>query len=213
MLSQEQVNQVKQELFKQLESWPESQRELAKQEIEKMNEQELEEFLIKNKLIKTEQKQASQCIFCEITKGSIPSYKIAETKDAIAILEINPVSKAHTLILPKAHINKSNEEIQKFAEKIASKISETFSPKDVQIITGGMFNHLSVNILPIYENETIESPRKKACEEELEKIQKQLTEEKPKEKPKPEKKLSPEEKIKLKKEELKKLPKAPKRQP
>ncbi len=43
------------------------------------------------------------CIFCNIVNGSIPSEKIYEDEDFIAILDINPISKGHLLIIPKRH--------------------------------------------------------------------------------------------------------------
>jgi histidine triad (HIT) family protein len=44
-----------------------------------------------------------QCIFCKIVHGTIPSAKILETAEAIAFLDINPVNRGHTLIVPKGH--------------------------------------------------------------------------------------------------------------
>lgn len=43
------------------------------------------------------------CIFCQIVAGSSPSWKVHETKDAYAFLDINPVSPYHTLVIPKQH--------------------------------------------------------------------------------------------------------------
>ena len=43
------------------------------------------------------------CIFCKIVAGEIPSTKIYEDDTAIGFLDINPVSKGHTLLIPKAH--------------------------------------------------------------------------------------------------------------
>jgi histidine triad (HIT) family protein len=43
------------------------------------------------------------CIFCKIARGEIPSARVLETHDAIAFLDINPVSKGHTLLVPRAH--------------------------------------------------------------------------------------------------------------
>lgn len=43
------------------------------------------------------------CIFCKIVRGEIPSARLVETETAIAFLDINPVCKGHTLLLPKAH--------------------------------------------------------------------------------------------------------------
>ena len=43
------------------------------------------------------------CIFCRIASGGLPSWKIHETGDALAFLDINPASKYHTLVIPKQH--------------------------------------------------------------------------------------------------------------
>lgn len=43
------------------------------------------------------------CIFCKIAAGEIPSYKIYEDGDTLAFLDIAPVSRGHTLVIPKKH--------------------------------------------------------------------------------------------------------------
>ena len=45
-------------------------------------------------------------IFTKIINGEIPSYKIAETDDFFAFLDINPNTKGHTLCIPKKEVNK-----------------------------------------------------------------------------------------------------------
>ena len=45
----------------------------------------------------------SNCIFCKIIKGEIPSYKIYEDENTFAFLDIEPVNNGHTLVIPKAH--------------------------------------------------------------------------------------------------------------
>lgn len=47
--------------------------------------------------------QESSCVFCKIVRGEIPSSVVLETDDALAFLDINPVNKGHTLLVPKAH--------------------------------------------------------------------------------------------------------------
>jgi histidine triad (HIT) family protein len=47
---------------------------------------------------------SSDCIFCKITNGSIPSRKIYEDEDVIAFNDIHPKAKVHFLIVPKLHI-------------------------------------------------------------------------------------------------------------
>src|SRR3989344_724512 len=179
MLTQEQIKQIKNQLLKQLESWPEDQRESAKEQIEAMSDEELEQFLIKNKLIRsnedseshkssnsreTEEKEAAnQCTFCLLASGKIPVYKLDENKQAIAILEINPVSKGHVLIIPKNHIK---------ATKMHS--SALSLAKKIDLATTELFQHGIINIIPVYNNENLGSERKKASESELKELQEKL---------------------------------------
>ena len=46
---------------------------------------------------------SSSCIFCRLLKGEIPSSRIFEDDASVAFLDINPVSKGHTLVIPKVH--------------------------------------------------------------------------------------------------------------
>jgi len=43
------------------------------------------------------------CIFCKIVRGEMPSSRVFETEKILAFLDINPVSKGHTLVIPKTH--------------------------------------------------------------------------------------------------------------
>lgn len=45
----------------------------------------------------------TDCIFCKIAKGEAPSWKVLENEHTYAFLDINPVSKYHSLIIPKKH--------------------------------------------------------------------------------------------------------------
>lgn len=45
----------------------------------------------------------NDCIFCKIVAGQIPSNKVYEDEDVLAFLDIGPVSKGHTLLIPKKH--------------------------------------------------------------------------------------------------------------
>lgn len=188
MLPPNQIEQIKKQIIQQIElNFPEEKKESSKQYIESMNVEQLEEFLKKNKLMTTNQEpvvgtggsgeQGQQCVFCSIVSGDIQSYKIDENKDSVAVLEINPISKAHTLIIPKQHFLSSEkipQTVFSLAKKIAEKIKTKFKPKDITISSSNLFGHEIINVLPIYENETLNSKRNKAKPEELEKIQKLL---------------------------------------
>jgi len=174
MLSEEQTSAIKQQLIEHIErSFPDERKEYAKEQVQHMTNQELEEFLIKNNLVAG---QDSKCIFCSIVFGDIPSYKIDENNDAVAVLEINPMSKGHTLIIPKRHFQESAEteifkEAEKLAKKISKKIQTKLKPKRVETIVSATFGHSLINLLPVYSNETFSSKRQAAKKEELEEVQ------------------------------------------
>ncbi len=195
MLSSEQITQAKQQIIQQIEStFPEDKKEIAKQQIESMNSEQLEDFLKQNNLVKNQDgsSQTQPCIFCSIVSGVVPSTKINENEKAIAILEINPISLGHIIIIPKEHVS-SEKQIPKeaflLAEEIKRKIKEKINPKEVLIKSSNVFGHEIINIIPVYENENLNSPRKKADPEELEKLQKKLM---IKEEPKKEQKIKEE---------------------
>jgi len=177
-LTPEQLQQAKEQIIQQIQStFPEDKKASAIAQLNSMNNEQLIEFLHQNKLIKGSEPAQHQCIFCSIVEGKIPSYKIDENNSSIAILELNPVSKAHTIIIPKQHVP-SSDKIPKqafsLAEKISKKIKAKFKPKEVKIASSNLFGHEILNILPIYENETLESQRYKEEETELLKLQKKL---------------------------------------
>ncbi len=51
----------------------------------------------------------SDCLFCKIIAGDIPSAKVFENDDLVAFLDIGPVNKGHTLVVPKAHYETLSE--------------------------------------------------------------------------------------------------------
>jgi len=192
MLNDEQIQTIKKQLIEQIaSSFPEDKKESAIQQVEDMNEEELEAFLEKNKLVKQQdQQEENNCIFCSIISGKVPCYKIAENKKAIAVLEINPISKGHALILPKEHFlgeEKIPNEAHTLAKKISKKIKLKLKPKRVKIFFSEFMGHEAINLLPIYKEEKENSPRKKASEKELEELKKILEEKKRIKKIKPQK--------------------------
>ena len=187
MLSKDQTEQMKQQLIEHIkQTFPEEKKQTAIDQIIGMNEEQFEQFTIQNKLISDEEnpktpeqtiKNSQKCIFCSIIFGDAQSFKIDENKDAVAILEINPISKGHSLIIPKKHLSSSDKipnTIFSLAKKIGKKIQTKFKPKDIQIYSSNIMGHEIVNVLPIYENETVQSQRKSANPEEISKIQKLL---------------------------------------
>ena len=201
MLSNEQIEEIKKQIFKQIDSWraSEEKKEEAKKQIESMSSEELESFLEQNKLVKKNQ----ECVFCMIVNGKIPTYKLAENQENLAVLEINPSSKCHSLIIPKKHIKNNSELPQSshiLAKEIAERIRHFLSPKEVLISSSNLFGHEVISIIPDYGKK---EEKRKTTEEELKELQALLTSP-----------IKQEKKIEKKQEEKpKKLEKAPRRIP
>jgi histidine triad (HIT) family protein len=192
MLSEEEAQRIKQKLLSHIEStFPAEQVAGARQQIELMGSEQLESFLEKNKLIKEQnpEKPEEECVFCSIASDKIKSIKIDENKDAIAVLEINPISKGHSIIIPREHTNKVSKSALNLAEKVSKKIKEKFSPKSVEISNSKLFGHEVISVLPIYNKENFNSERKPTRIEELEKVKEEMEKKKEvvKKKPKIEK--------------------------
>ena len=82
------------------------------------------------------------CIFCNIVGGEIPSRKITETEKSLAFLDAFPLTKGHTLVIPKKHYVK----IQEMSKEDNSDLFEV-----VRILTGKM-EHLAPSSLVAIHN-------------------------------------------------------------
>jgi histidine triad (HIT) family protein len=96
-------------------------------------------------------------IFTKIIQGEIPSYKIAETEHYYAFLDIRPLTKGHTLVIPKIEIdyifdldNEVLSGLMLFAKKVAAALEKTVSCKRVGLMVLGMeVPHAHVHLIPI----------------------------------------------------------------
>lgn len=97
-------------------------------------------------------------IFTKIAKGEIPSYKVAENEDFYAFLDINPLAKGHTLVIPK-HIeddyifnldDKTYLGMWAFAKKVALAIKNVIPCKRVGVCVLGMeVPHSHIHLVPL----------------------------------------------------------------
>lgn len=60
------------------------------------------------------------CIFCKIVRGEIPCYKVYEDKDNLAFLDLHPIAKGHTLVIPKQHTDRLTgvRELESYARAV-----------------------------------------------------------------------------------------------
>ncbi len=100
-------------------------------------------------------------IFTKIVNGDIPCYKVAETDDFLAFLDINPNSKGHTLCIPKKEVDKifdldeaTYNELMSFSRKVALAIEKVIPCERVGISVIGLeVPHAHVHLIPLHSME------------------------------------------------------------
>jgi histidine triad (HIT) family protein len=127
-------------------------------------------------------------IFSKIIAGEIPSYKVAEDDRFYAFLDINPLTKGHTLVVPKREVDYifdlSDEELaamQVFAKRVALAIQKAFPCRKVgQAVIGLEVPHAHIHLIPMQKESDMlfSNPKLSLTPEELkavaEAIQKNL---------------------------------------
>ena len=119
-------------------------------------------------------------IFSRIVAGEIPSYKVAENDKFYAFLDINPLVKGHTLVIPKQEVDYifdlSDEdlaEMQVFAKKVAAAIKSAFPCIKVgQAVIGLEVPHAHIHLIPIQKESDMlfSNPKLKLTAEEFKEI-------------------------------------------
>jgi len=167
-LSPEQISQLRSQLKEQIKHLPEDQKKEAEKQIEEMSDEAIESML-------EQQKTSQKPIFRAVIAGEITSKKIDENKEAIAVLDIKPISKGHIIIIPKQEVKKSKDlPTQAFtlAKKLAKKIENKLKSKSTEIQTEFKFGEIIINVIPIYDKPlNINSQRADASEKELNELE------------------------------------------
>ena len=110
----------------------------------------------------------SDCIFCKIANGEIPSATLYEDEDFRVILDLGPASKGHALILPKAHAANIYEisddmaaKAMILAKKMATKMTEALKCDGFNIVqnngepAGQTVFHFHMHLIPRYEGDQV----------------------------------------------------------
>jgi len=110
------------------------------------------------------------CIFCGIASGGIPSKKVYEDNDFLAFLDIAPIIKGHTLVIPKKHSKnlletdqETEDKLFHVVNKVARAVITATSADGVNITTnvgkaaGQAVFHTHIHIIPRFENDSLVS--------------------------------------------------------
>lgn len=171
-ISDEEAEMIKEHLLKQLSNFPEDRRTQIEDQINGMTNDEIEEFVKKNQLTHL----GNQCIFCSIISGKIESVKIDDDSDNIAVLDINPLSKGHALIIPREHAKEILQSSKNLAKRVETKLKNKFNPKEIKVKEAKIMGHQIIEVIPIYGDEN-ESEKKSVSIDELKKLKDELIKE------------------------------------
>lgn len=108
-------------------------------------------------------------LFTRIIQGEIPSYRIAEDEKYYAFLDINPLTKGHTLVIPKQETDyifdlddSTLGGMMVFAKKIAAKIKKEMDCKRVAVVVLGMeVPHAHIHLIPINHESDVDFHKNK----------------------------------------------------
>ena len=108
-------------------------------------------------------------VFTRIVKGESPCYKVAEDDRYFAFLDINPLAKGHTLVIPKEETDnifdlddRTLADMMVFAKRIARKIQANIACKKVAVVVLGLeVPHAHIHLIPINSEKDVDFHREK----------------------------------------------------
>ena len=119
-------------------------------------------------------------IFSRIIAGEIPSYKVAESPDFYAFLDINPLVKGHTLVVPKKEVDylfdldeNTLGEMMVFAKRVAKAMKKAIPCNRIGVTVIGLeVPHAHIHLVPITKESDIHfnKPKQKLTPDELKEI-------------------------------------------
>jgi histidine triad (HIT) family protein len=107
----------------------------------------------------------NDCVFCGIVAGDIPSFRVGETEQALAFLDISQLTPGHTLVVPKRHVadlldaDGALTEIAPLVESTAGLLERRLEPAGINLLqssrayAGQDVFHLHVHLLPRYRGD------------------------------------------------------------
>jgi histidine triad (HIT) family protein len=108
------------------------------------------------------------CVFCKIVDGSIPSSKVYEDDEVLAILDLSQAQKGHTLVMPKKHFDtfldadaNTVKHVFEVTQQLAKKIKTNLNADGVNVLNntneaaGQTVMHMHVHIIPRYKNDDL----------------------------------------------------------
>lgn len=131
----------------------------------------------------------TDCIFCKISRGEIPSHTIYEDDDFKVIFDISPATKGHAILIPKNHAEDifclSDEDASKIfivVKKVATALKEVLHCEGFNILqnngelAGQTIFHLHIHLIPRYNDDSVAITWEHGDAKDLDQIAKQVKE-------------------------------------
>ncbi|RMG31066.1 MAG: HIT family protein [Methanobacteriota archaeon] len=99
----------------------------------------------------------TDCIFCKIVDGSIPSFKVWENDRFMMFLDIRPINRGHSLVIPKFHVDylfdmetNDYQELMSIVKQVSEPLRKSVGAKRIGIAVEGFeVPHAHVHLIPI----------------------------------------------------------------
>jgi histidine triad (HIT) family protein len=111
------------------------------------------------------------CIFCKVLAGDIPSEKIYEDDHAVAVMDINPWTRGHAVVIPRKHAadlfeieDGELEHVAVAAKRVATMMRDTLDCDGLNLLQSNgsaawqTIFHLHVHVIPRYDDDPLELP-------------------------------------------------------
>jgi histidine triad (HIT) family protein len=114
---------------------------------------------------------ASDCLFCGIVAGDVPGQIVDSDSKTVAFMDINPATKGHALVVPRAHsadlIDISKDDLEatmSAAQRLAKRLDEVLEPDGFNILNASRpvawqtVFHFHIHVIPRYEDDPLKLP-------------------------------------------------------
>jgi histidine triad (HIT) family protein len=129
------------------------------------------------------------CIFCKVLSGEIPSQRVYEDEHAVAVMDINPWTRGHAVVIPRKHAADTFEieedelaHVVIAAKRLAEQMRATLDPAGINLLQSNgsaawqTIFHLHFHVIPRYDDDPLELPTRPqpAEQEELAKVAEEI---------------------------------------
>ena len=118
-----------------------------------------------------EEAPPDSCLFCGIVEGSIPSQNVDSDERTVSFMDINPATRGHALVVPRAHstdqMDNQPQDLEASitaAQRLAKRMEETLEPDGFNVLNAcrpagwQTVFHFHLHVIPRYEDDPLELP-------------------------------------------------------